>query len=163
MLRTSAPLIGALGVTEMTSSVSFRFKSARFDYGSDLPEHYNAGNRFYGKDVAEFLKGKLFQAGHTASCDDEDWGWMVSCVTSDGLILEIAIYNLSEHMEGGRPGAPEWGLTLQSYKRRKALGFLPRTSIVDVPKSHINLVFRLFQSSEIELEEWPGGSNSKGT
>ncbi len=147
----------------MASSVSFRFKSERFDYGSDLPEHYNAGNRFYGKDVAEFLKGKLFQAGHTASCDDEDWGWMVSCVTSDGLILEIAIYNLSEHMEGGRPGAPECGLTLQSYKRKKVLGFLPRTSIVDVPKSHIDLLFRLFQSSEIELEEWPEGSNSKGT
>ncbi len=146
----------------MASSTSFRFKSDRFDYESDLPEHYNAGNRFYGKDVAEFLERGLLQAGHTASCDDEDWGWMVSCATPDGLILEIAIYNLSEHMEGGRPGAPEWGLTLQSYKRKKVLGFLPRTSIVEVPKNHIDLVFRLFQGSEIELAEWSEGSNSKG-
>jgi len=27
------------------------FKSDRFDYKSDLPEEYNAGNRFYGRDL----------------------------------------------------------------------------------------------------------------
>ncbi len=146
----------------MASSTSFRFKSDRFDYVSELPDHYNAGNRFYGKDVAKFLQQELTHAGYAASCEDEDWGWTVSSSEPDGLILEIAIYNLSEHMEGGRPGAPEWGITIQSYKRKKVLGILPRTVVVDVTKNQIDLVFRLFESNDIELSVWPDGSNAMG-
>jgi hypothetical protein len=146
----------------MASGISFRFKTDRFDYQSALPDEYNAGNRFYGKDVGEFLVTELAESGHQADCIDEDWGWMVCCGMPDEHFIEVAIYNLSDHMEGGRLGAPEWGLAIQSYRRKKLLGILPRTMAVDVLRDHIDFVERVFEKSAIELEPWPDGSNAKG-
>ena len=34
---------------------SFSFTSDRFDHSSELLGEYNAGNRFYGRDVAELV------------------------------------------------------------------------------------------------------------
>ena len=36
-------------------AVWFAFTSDRFDHSSDLPPEANAGNRFYGRDVASFI------------------------------------------------------------------------------------------------------------
>lgn len=47
----------------MSLSTSLSFKTERFDYKSELPENINAGNRFYGKDVAEFIVQQLWLSG----------------------------------------------------------------------------------------------------
>jgi hypothetical protein len=41
----------------MPDAICLRFASERLDYRSGLPEAYNAGDRFYGRDVAEWLAG----------------------------------------------------------------------------------------------------------
>jgi hypothetical protein len=93
----------------MPLGLSLRFQSDRFDHRSELPEDCNAGNRFYGKDVAEFVATGLAARGHAAAVNDEDWGWLVSGRQSDGNPFEVAIYNLSEHREGGKPGTTNGG------------------------------------------------------
>ncbi len=139
---------------------ALRFHSEKFDYKSELPSNYNAGNRFYGRDLAEELSKALTESGHAASCYDEDWGWVVQSVTGPMTTLEIGIYNLSDHMEGGRPGAPEWGLWLHTYQKKKMLGFLSRTTEIEVPESQIDLVREVFQKLEIELEARADGPGS---
>ena len=37
----------------------FAFTSDRFDRSSELPDDVNAGNRFYGRDVAEYITAGL--------------------------------------------------------------------------------------------------------
>ena len=100
----------------MPLSHSVKFASDRFDYQSNLPADYNAGNRFYGKDVAEFLVSALATKELKADFLDEDWGWLVFSLRGSAPEFEVAIYNLSEHNEGGRPGANQWGLTTVRLK-----------------------------------------------
>lgn len=115
-------------------SLSLRFHSDRFDFTSDLPEEYNAGNRFYGRDVAEFLTKELTARGFSADFTDEDEGWLAFSVRGSGHDFEVAVYNLAEHGEGGRPGVNEWGLWIRAYEKVKALGFLSRRKEVAVPR-----------------------------
>ena len=75
------------------NAAGFAFTSDRFDHSSELPEDANAGNRFYGRDVAEFIAGGLNQRGLDASFLDEDWGWQVHAKRTDGSVLEISIYH----------------------------------------------------------------------
>lgn len=117
----------------MAPSLSLRFQSDRFDFSSELPEEYNAGNRFYGRDAAEFLAGELSSRGYPADFLDEDWGWLVFSVRGSGHDFEVAIYNLAEHGEGGRPGVNEWGLWIRAHVRGKMLGFIPKNQEVAVP------------------------------
>jgi hypothetical protein len=56
-------------------AVWFAFTSDRFDHSSELPPEANAGNRFYGRDVASFVTAGLTERGLDASFFDEDWGW----------------------------------------------------------------------------------------
>lgn len=39
----------------MSLARTLQFSTERFDYRSSLPQEANAGNRFYGRDVSEFL------------------------------------------------------------------------------------------------------------
>jgi hypothetical protein len=112
-------------------SASLRFASERFDYQSELPDDANAGNRFYGHDVADFLVQQLGERGIAAVVIEEDWGWLVSSRRDTTPRFDIAIYNLADHGEGGRPGIGEWGLWLKGYETKKAFGLLSRT--VDAP------------------------------
>jgi hypothetical protein len=109
------------------------FKSDKFDFTSDLPEDYNAGNRFYGRDVAQFLCERFHARGLDADFLDEDWGWLILGTSAPSTSFEIAVYNLNEHGEGSHPGAPEWGLRMQAFQRGKLLGILPRNVKIAVP------------------------------
>lgn len=133
------------------------FKSERFDYSSDLPADHNAGNRFYGKDVAEFLAGELSRQGFDADCMDEDWGWLV--FSAKGVLpeFEVAVYNLAEHGEGGRPGVGEWGLWIRSHERKKLLGLLPRRVEVEVPARLLAAVRTAVRAAGAEPEPWTQG------
>ena len=48
------------------------FKTDRFDYSGELPEDANAGNKFYGRDVAEFLATGLSSPSLSTDFLDED-------------------------------------------------------------------------------------------
>lgn len=50
------------------------FRTSRFDFISELPAGYNAGNRFYGRDVAKYLAEELGARGFAADFLDEGWG-----------------------------------------------------------------------------------------
>ena len=118
--------------TDVSSAVCF--SSERFDYRSELPPEANAGNRFYGKDVAAFLAQQLSTAGLAEDYLDEDWGWLVFSSRGAALEFDIAVYNLAEHGEGVRAGVGEWGLWIHAYERRKLFGLLTTRREVAVPQ-----------------------------
>lgn len=133
------------------------FKSERFDYKSDLPAEYNAGNRFYGKDVADFLSAKLTEQGFSSDYLDEDWGWLIFSAKGGASEFEVAVYNLAEHGEGGRPGVGEWGLWVRSYERRKLLGLMPKRTEVKVSADLLAAVQVAVRSAGAEPEQWEEG------
>ena len=143
----------------MLQSASIRFKTERFDYQSQLPEDHNAGNRFYGKDVAAFLADSLTKQGLRSNYLDEDWGWLVYSEKYGLPEFEVAIYNLAEHGEGNRPGVPEWGLWIRAYERKKLLGVLPKRALVAVPplvQLAIQTAVRAAGSEPTPWEDGPG-------
>jgi len=117
----------------MSLSTSISFKTERFDYQSELPEASNAGNQFYGKDVAEFIVQQLGSVGLKADYLDEDWGWLVFSMKGQVPIFQVAIYNLAEHRGATERGIPEWGLWIQAYETRKVLGIMSKRHEVSVP------------------------------
>lgn len=136
------------------------FKSERFDYKSELPEEYNAGNRFYGKDVADFLSGNLTAQGFQSGFLDEDWGWLIFSVKGGSPDFQVAVYNLAEHGEGDRPGIGEWGLWIRSYERKKLLGLLPKRIEVQVPARVLEAVQAAVRAAGAEPKEWEKGPSA---
>jgi hypothetical protein len=141
----------------MPQSAFIRFKTELFDYQSQLPEEYNAGNRFYGRDVAEFLAQKLTEQDHSSDFLDEDWGWLIFGKQHASPEFEIGVYNLSEHGEGGKAGAPDWGLWVRAYERRKVLGLLTRRSQVPVPHKLLTAVQAAVRATGAEPSRWEDG------
>lgn len=141
----------------MEHACTLRFDSERFDYTSTLPDTFNAGNRFYGRDVAEFLTGELARHGFEASFLDEDWGWLVSGRGPQALVFEAAVYNLAEHGEGGRPGIGAWGLRVNAWRRTKMLGFLPRSEPIPVPAALESAIRAAVQAAGAEPVPWTDG------
>ena len=92
----------------------FAFTSDRFDHDSELPPEPNAGNRFYGRDVAELISAGLERQGIEASFFDEDWGWQVHGKRPDNAILEISIYH---NPEEDPTKENEWSLMLRLISR----------------------------------------------
>lgn len=109
---------------------TFRFDTDRFDYTSELPADANAGNRFYGRDVANFLCEKLTTGYLPSAAIEEDWGWLVVGHGSKRADeFEIAVYNESEHGEGGRVGAPVWKLAVRAFVKQRWLCFSWRKEV----------------------------------
>ena len=97
----------------------FAFTSDRFDHSSELPPEANAGNRFYGRDVASFVADGLSERGLDASFLDEDWGWQTHAKRPDGSVLEISIY----HNPDEDPAAEDdWALMVRSLHKERKLG-----------------------------------------
>ncbi len=141
----------------MPHSHAIQFKSERFDYRSELPYEINAGNRFYGKDLAEFIAAEFTRRGLPADFLDEDWGWLVFSQKGSAPEFEVAIYNLSEHSEGGRPGTNEWGLWARAYVRSKLLGLVPRRTEVAVPDRVSEALSQAVRAAGSEPEPWADG------
>jgi hypothetical protein len=92
----------------------FEFESDRFDHSSELPADANAGNRFYGRDVAEFIADGLAAHGFRTRFVDEDWGWWVEARAANGPSLEIGVYhNIDEDVD--QPDL--WALHLEERGR----------------------------------------------
>ena len=97
----------------------FTFTSDRFDHSSELPPDANAGNRFYGRDVASFVAEGLSKRGLEASFLDEDWGWQAHAKRPDGSVLEISIY----HNPDEDPAEEnDWALMVRSLRKERRLG-----------------------------------------
>jgi hypothetical protein len=106
------------------------FTSHRFDHTSELPEDYNAGNRFYGRDLAAFLCDRLNEKGFDLVFGDEDWGWLVDGFTPDGLIVELCVYHDADEET---PHAPDWALMFRTLERRRVL-VVTRSYETEIPE-----------------------------
>jgi hypothetical protein len=133
------------------------FKTEKFDYMSDLPAEYNAGNRFYGRDTAAYFCEQLNAKGLRAHFLDEDWGWLILGNSDASTAFEIAVYNLNEHSQGGRPGAPEWGLWIRAFQRKKLLGLLPKNVEVRIPVDVEGAVLGAIRGLGASPEDWSDG------
>jgi len=97
----------------------FRFTSDRFDHTSELPPDSNAGNRFYGRDVAEFITAGLTERGLGSFFIDEDWGWQAHAKRADETVLEISIYHNPDEVPGAEN---DWALMVRHSTRNESSG-----------------------------------------
>ena len=89
-------------------------ESDRFDHTSELPLDANAGNRFYGRDVASFISDGLTARGYRSDFLDEDWGWFVRARSESGTKLEISIYH---NIDEDPAAADVWMLNVEERAR----------------------------------------------
>jgi hypothetical protein len=92
----------------------FELESDRFDHTSELPPDANAGNRFYGRDVAAFIADGLAGRGYASNFLDEDWGWLVRARSGSGTKLEICIYH---NIDEDPAAADLWMLNVEERAR----------------------------------------------
>lgn len=128
-------------------AVSFEFTSDRFDHSSDLPPEANAGNRFYGRDVASFVRSGLSGRGLEASFIDEDWGWQAHARRPDESVLEISIYH---NPEENPVTENDWTLMLRSLRKERKLGIM-RFRETEVDADAISVLGDVFRQAGIEL------------
>jgi hypothetical protein len=129
-------------------AVWFAFTSDRFDHSSELPADANAGNRFYGRDVAEFITAGLAQRGLDASFFDEDWGWQAHGKRPDGSVLELSIY----HNPDEDPATEdEWALMLRSLAKGRMLGIVPRVREIEADDAAISTIEDVFREAGVAL------------
>ena len=129
-------------------AASFAFTSDRFDHSSDLPPDANAGNRLYGRDVADFVAAGLGEQGLDASFFDEDWGWQVHAKRPDGSVLEISIYH---NIDEDPATEDDWELMLRLLVKGRALGIVPRFREIEVDAQAIAALEDAFGEAGIEL------------
>jgi hypothetical protein len=130
----------------------FKFTSDRFDHTSELPPDANAGNRFYGRDVAEFITAGLAERGLDASYIDEDWGWQAHAKRPDETVLEISIY----HNPDEAPAAEDdWALMVRSLRKERLLGIIPRFQETEVDSEVIATLDDVFEDARIVLLRTP--------
>ena len=132
----------------------FTFTSDRFDHSSELPARYNAGNRFYGRDVAEFVSAGLSARGMESSVFDEDFGWMVHAPLPEDGVLEAAVYH---NPEGGAGTDSDWALMMRAVSKEKWLGFLPRVKERELDPDVVAKLEDVFRQSGIRLQRQPDG------
>lgn len=101
-------------------------ESDRFDHTSELPEESNAGNRFYGKDLAEYLCNGFRPFGIDAGFMDEDWGWLVEGRTEGGSHVEMGVYDGAAPTEPPTSTPHLWRLSLRMLVQQKWLMFFTR-------------------------------------
>lgn len=129
-------------------AVWLEFTSDRFDHSSDLPAEYNAGNRFYGRDVAELVSAGLTGRGLDGSFFDEDWGWLVHAVPESDRVLEIAVYH---NPEGDPTTEDDWALMVRSLRKERWLGVLSRHREVEVDRPALDALEDVFRDAGIPL------------
>jgi hypothetical protein len=122
-------------------AVWLAFTTDRFDRSSELPPDANARNRFYGRDVADFVAARLTEQGLEASFFDEDWGWQVHAARNDGAVLEVSIH----HESGG-----DWELMLRALRKERRLG-IARAREVEIDEAAIGLLEAVFDEAGITL------------
>ena len=129
----------------------FAFTSDRFDHSSELPAEANAGNRFYGRDVASFVVEGLSKRGLDASFLDEDWGWQAHAKRPDGSVLEISIYHNPEEDPATED---DWAIMLRSLDKGRRLG-ITRFRETEVDAGAVSTLEEVFREAGIALRRTP--------
>jgi len=130
----------------------FEFTSDRFDHSSSLPEHANAGNRFYGRDVAELVATGLSERGFDTSFIDEDWGWQVHAAAGDSTVVEISIYH---NPEGDRAREDDWSFMVRSLRAERTLGMFKRFRELPVEATSVAALEEVFAEIGVPLRAAP--------
>jgi hypothetical protein len=125
----------------------FTFTSNRFDHSSELPPDANAGNRFYGRDVASFVAEGLSTRGLETSFFDEDWGWQAHAKRPDDSVLEISIYHNPDEDPADED---DWALMVRSLRKERKLG-ISRFRETDVDADAVAALEEVFRASGIAL------------
>ena len=118
---------------------------------SDLPPEANAGNRFYGRDVALFITAGLAERELDASFFDEDWGWQAHAKLPDESVLEISIYH---NPEGDPATEDDWALMLRSLHKERKLG-LSRFREIEVDADAVSTLEDVFRGAGVALRRTP--------
>ena len=126
----------------------FAFTANRFDHEAQLPSQHNADDRFYGRDVAEFVSVGMNAKGMKSSVFEEDFGWMVHAPVPDDGVFEIAVYHNPQ--VGPAAGSP-WALLVRSVSKEKWLGVLPRVSERELDPKAVATLEAVFAESGIRL------------
>ena len=126
----------------------YAFTSDRFDHSSELPPDANAGNQFYGRDVAEFISSGLTERGLDGSFFDEDWGWQAHGRRTDGSVLEISIYHNPDEDSAAEN---DWALMLRSLRKERILGIVPRFREGEVDPDASAALEDVFRQADIAL------------
>jgi hypothetical protein len=132
-------------------AVWFAFTSDRFDHSSDLPPEANAGNRFYGRDVASFITAGLSERGLDASFFDEDWGWQAHAKRPDESVLEISIYHNPDENQATED---EWALMVRSLRKERKLG-ISRFRETEVDADAVSTLEAVFREAGVALRRTP--------
>ena len=135
----------------MPKSYGIQFQSKRFDQTSILPDNFNAGNKFYGSDLAKFITDKLGLLDYAIV--DEDWGWLITG-TSNGMRIDYGIsdWHDIDNAFGGKPKVAQktdanWYIVITAYYQSRILGFIPSSKQVDCPEVIGNAVVKLLRDN----------------
>lgn len=123
----------------------FAFTSDRFDRSSELPSEANAGNQFYGRDVAELVAEGLTARGFDASFLDEDRGWQTHAARPDGTVLEVSVYHDPDEV-----GEDEWALLVRLLRKERKLG-IARFREIEVDADAVAALEDVFREAGIAL------------
>ena len=129
-------------------AVWLELTSRRFDHSSELPPDANAGNRFYGRDVAELVSDGLAARGFEASFLDEDWGWQAHGRRPDGSVLEVSVYHNPEEDPATED---DWALMVRLLRKERFLGVLSRFCETEVDPDAIAALEDVFGDVGVEL------------
>ena len=130
----------------------FEFTSDRFDHASELPAEANAGNRFYGRDVAEFISTGLGERGFDVAYLDEDWGWQAHGRRPDGSVLEVSVYH---NPDDDHDRENDWAIMARSLHKERMLGIVPHFRESEIDDDAIATLEDVFRQFGIELRRAP--------
>jgi hypothetical protein len=140
---------------------SFAFRSSRFIHSGPINEDSNAGNMFYGEDVAKHLSKHLGSQPGLSSINyvDEDWGWLVEGKFHE-FSFDLPIYNIrrpdaDSEVPNHLAGTNEWVVGVVAYRQQKFLWLIPTRKKIEPPTAlldHLKAVLEDAGATEIALK-----------
>lgn len=118
-----------------------------FDHTSELPLHFNAGNRCYGRDLALYLEKALSRAGAKTAVLDEDWGWLIQGAL-ESIVFELGV---GLHEGPSPPHAPTWRIVGFARRRQRCLRWFHRWHPVPMPAAVEQAVRQAIEALGIPL------------
>lgn len=91
------------------------FTTDRFRSAGLVDSSYNAGNSFYGEDVAKWICE--LSTGLNLDYMDEDWGWLVSGLSADDYRESILVNYIFNN------GVAEWHLIIMRERKKTFLRY----------------------------------------
>jgi hypothetical protein len=113
-----------------TAVLKFTFETDKFRLSGPLPEDANAGNQFYGEDMAQWICESL--PAWQLDYSDEDWGWWVSSIRESAPADEqntVCVYAYPSDSQPANSGS--WMLMVESERKVPWLKFFSRWKQTD--------------------------------